>query len=355
MFTGIGSEHCHDHFTAAERRRRDLLQAARARVQSAEEETANAQRQLQAEWWAVRYARLPARLELPPPPALLCEADAEDGVPTRAEMRRLAIRHLYDSGWPDITPRAAEIIRALIDLEYASAQQIADHAIAHAPGRWAIAREWLDSSIWDGYQPPRQHLPPAGAVPELDEYPGVCELRSRMERDSSRIQWRRDGFHSVVHACTHQPVSTMSELLAFWLDIYVLEAACNADADGEPRLCIEVVPATPWLALSGAAETEDPHAQDRALQFLAEAGVPRDPIILPGEDGDLLPQPVPEELHVLPADPWAEDPADHEPWAVGKERSRKALRRRKQLHAGSRNAWTPGAHPTAQFCRRPTS
>jgi hypothetical protein len=321
VFTGIGSEHCHDHFTPAERRRRDLLQAARARMQSAEEQTADAQRTLQAEWWAERYARLPSRLELPAPPALLGEADLEDGVPARAEMRRLAIHHLYDSGWPDITPRAAEIIRALADLEYASARQIAEHAIAHAPGRWVSAQEWLNSGIWDGYQLPEQHLPYTGAVPEFDENPRVRELRSRTEDDRSKIQWWQDGFHSLADACAQGPVSTMTELLAFWLDIHVLET-CDADADGEPRLCFDVVPASPWLALGGATEAEDPQAQGRALRFLTEAGVPQDPVNLPGEEADLLPDPVPRDVHVLPAGPWAEDPADPEPAAAGKRNHR---------------------------------
>lgn len=55
IFKGIGSRHCHSHFTAAEQRRRDLLQEARARTQNAEAEASNAQRWLQAEWWVRRY------------------------------------------------------------------------------------------------------------------------------------------------------------------------------------------------------------------------------------------------------------------------------------------------------------
>lgn len=323
IFRGIGSEHCHDHFTAAERRCRDVLQAARARMRDAEEESADAQRWLQAEWWAERYGRLPSRLELPAPPALLGEIDAaypEDGVPTSAEFRRMAINYLYDSGWPDITPRAAEIIRALINLEYASAQRIAEHAIAQAPGRWATAREWLDSSIWDGYQPLAEQLPPAGAVPELDEYPGVRELRRRMERDGSRFRWWKDGFDAVVVACIGQPVSTMSELLAFWLDVGVLEEACDADAGGV-RLCVEVVPASPWLALGVGGEAGDRQLLSRALQFLAEAGVARDPDIPSGEEGDLAADDAATgDGHVLPHDPRAERPAVPQAGTPGKDR-----------------------------------
>jgi hypothetical protein len=130
------------------------------------------QRRLQAELWVDRYRRLPSRLEVPSPPALMGEADPEcPEIPSSAEFRRMAIRYLYATGWPDITPRAAEVIRALTDLGYASPHVIAEHALAYAPGRWATAEEWLGSSIWDEYQPPLEHLPPAGTMPDFDENP----------------------------------------------------------------------------------------------------------------------------------------------------------------------------------------
>ena len=45
-----------------------------------------------------------------------------------------------------------------------------------------------------------------------------------------------------------KPVVTMSELLAFWLNIDVLEEACDADAGGT-RVCIEISPTSPWMAV----------------------------------------------------------------------------------------------------------
>jgi hypothetical protein len=70
IFGGIGSEHCHSHFTAAERSRHDLLQAARARLKAAQEEAVAAQRRLQAKWWGERYGQHPEGLEVPVSPAL---------------------------------------------------------------------------------------------------------------------------------------------------------------------------------------------------------------------------------------------------------------------------------------------
>lgn len=246
-----------------------------------------AQRRLQAEWWVDRYGRLPSRLEVPSAPALTGEADPDcPEIPSSAEFRRMAIRYLHATGWPDITPRAAEIIRTLADLGYASPQVIAEHALAQAPGRWATAEEWLDSSIWDGYEPPLEQLPPAGTVREFDEYPGVRELRRRMEREASRLRRWRDGFEALVAACAFEPVATMSELLAFWLDIDVLEEARDPDAGGT-RLCIEMSPTSPWMAVRLRGQGEDRQVLDSALQFLVRSGVPWDP----------------DTMHVASADP----------------------------------------------------
>lgn len=197
----------------------------------------------------------------------------------------MATRELYATGWPDIIPRAAEIIRAFADLGYASPQVIAEHAIAYAPGRWATAEEWLGSSIWDGYQPPLEHLPPAGTMPDFDEYPGVRELRRRMEREASRLRWWKDGFEALVAACACKPVATMSELLAFWLDIDVLEEACDADAGGT-RLCIEMSPTSPWMAVRLRNQGGDRQVLDHALQFLVRSGVPWDPDSMDVEPSD---------------------------------------------------------------------
>ena len=70
-----------------------------------------------------------------------------------------------------------------------------------------------------------------------------------MERDARRLQQWKNGFESLVTACACQPVATMRELLAFWLDIMVLEEACGADAGGT-RLCVEMSPTSPWVAIS---------------------------------------------------------------------------------------------------------
>jgi hypothetical protein len=63
-----------------------------------------------------------------------------------------------------------------------------------------------------------EHFPPAGSAPDLDGYPGVRELRHRMESDAARLQRWRDGFESLVAVCDCKAVAAMSELLAFWLD-----------------------------------------------------------------------------------------------------------------------------------------
>jgi hypothetical protein len=287
VFKGIGSAHCHDHFTAEERRRHDLLEAARARVRDAEEQVVLDQRRLQAEWWVDRYSQLRSRLEVPSQPALIGEADPDcPEIPSSAEFRRMAMRYLYATGWPDITPRAAEVIRALADLGCASPQVIAEHALGYAPGRWATAEEWLGSSIWDGYQPPLEHLPPAGTVPDFDEYPGVRELRCRMELEATRLLRWKDGFEALVAACACKPVATMSELLTFWLDIDVLEEACDADAGGT-RLCIEISPTSPWIAVRLRSQGRDGQVLDHAFQFLVRSGVPWDP----------------DTMHVAPGDP----------------------------------------------------
>jgi len=60
-------------------------------------------------------------------------------------------------------------------------------------------------------------------VPDLDEYPGVRELRRCMECDASRLRRWKDGFDSLVAACACQPVITMRDLLAVRPDIGVLE------------------------------------------------------------------------------------------------------------------------------------
>lgn len=87
-------------------------------------------------------------------------------------------------------------------------------------------------------------------------------------------------------ACACKPVVTMSELLAFWLNIDVLEEACDADAGGT-RVCIEISPTSPWMAVRLRGQGGDRQILDRALQFLVGSGVPWDP----------------DTMHVAPGDP----------------------------------------------------
>ncbi|MEV4250865.1 hypothetical protein AB0J63_46670 [Streptosporangium canum] len=286
IFTGIGAEHCHMHLTSAEQQRREQLRAAREQVRQAEEDAVETQQVVLAQDWIDRYGRRPHRVELPTLPSRLRQITLTDpDIPGLADAQTHAIITVYESGWLTICPRAGEIIRAFLDTPRASPQEIAAHAAAHAPGRWPEAEHWLSSSVWDGIQPPLDHVPAAGEVPELDEYPGIHTLRLQMIGDEREWDRWQSGFYALVKACGHPPVETMADLLAFWRHVGILAQAQGADTGSyaDPQLTVGTAVRSPWRVLHAIGKSEAPDALMRAVRFLIAVGAPWDQEISPHE------------------------------------------------------------------------
>ncbi|MEU8252334.1 hypothetical protein [Nonomuraea sp. NPDC048916] len=279
---GIGSEHCSVHLTLAERRRRDNLRAAQDRQSRAVEDALEDQRLSLATTWIDRYGRRPHRLELPSPAGRPRQVASLPGrTEFKADPEELAILTLYASGWPTLCPRSAEIISALMDCPHPTTARLAEIAAAQAPKRWAGGEQWLDSSIWDGVQPPALALPAADQAPELDEYPPVRVLRHRLDDDQNA--WRRwqTGFATLVEACDDPPVDTMAELLAFWQDIGIL-IPHGSDA-GQPIWAVDASLPSPWRVVYTRGTVVPAPVLVTTLDWLLEEDVPVDDDLPPRE------------------------------------------------------------------------
>jgi hypothetical protein len=173
-------------------------------------------------------------------------------------------------------------------------------------------------------------------MPDFDEYPGVSELRRRVEREASRLRRWEDGFEALVAARACEPVATMRELLTFWLGIAVLEEACDADAGGT-RLCVEMSPTSPWMAVYLHYQEVDRQILNRALQFLARFRVPWDP----------------GTTRVAPADPHdashepADAPAPQPACAALAPASRRGAHSSSRRGVAGQGANIPGMYPFA--------
>ncbi|MFF5211068.1 hypothetical protein [Streptosporangium sp. NPDC000396] len=290
IFTGIGAEHCHMHLTPAEQRRREQLRAAREQVRQAEEDAAEAQQVALAHDWIDRYGRRPHRVELPTLPSRPHQITlTHPGAPAPADAEPHAIITLHETGWPAICPRAGEIIRVFLDVPCASLQEIATHAAAQTPGRWSDGAQWLASSVWDGIQPPTDHMPAAGESPELDEYPGVHTLRLQMLSDERHLGRWQAGFSALVRACGHPAVETMAELLAFWQHVGILAQTQHTvtGAYTHPRLAVAAKVRSPWRVLQAGSRCEAFDAVTRAVRFLITMAAPWDREVSPHEVLDL--------------------------------------------------------------------
>ena len=95
----------------------------------------------------------------------------------------------------------------------------------------------------------------------------------------------RDGFEALVAACAYEPVATVRDLLAFWLDIDVLEEARDADAGGT-RLCVEMsLPTRGWLSAC-AARAGTAKSSIAPSSSSSGPGVPWDPDTMHVASGD---------------------------------------------------------------------
>ncbi|MFI6797607.1 hypothetical protein [Streptosporangium canum] len=291
IFTGIGAEHCHMHLTTAEKQRREQLRAAREQVRQAEEDAVECQQVALAQDWIDRYGRRPHRVELPTlPPRLHQITIPQPGIPEPADTQPHAIIALHETGWLTICPRAGEIIRAFLDASRASPQEIAAHAAAQAPGRWVDDQHWLSSNIWDGIQPPLDHMPAAGEAPELDEYPGVHTLRLQMISDEHIWARWHTGFSALVQACDHPAVETMADLLAFWQHLGILTQTQSADTGScaGPQLTVGNTVHSPWRVLHATKCSKAPDVLMRAVRFLIAVAIPWDHEIPPYKILDLV-------------------------------------------------------------------
>ncbi|MEV1174413.1 hypothetical protein [Nonomuraea sp. NPDC049784] len=237
--------------------------------------------------WIDRYGHRPHRVELPAAPSRPRQVIPFDGHPGltlgKDEQAMLA---LFDTGWPTLCPRSAEIIGALLDCPRATTARLAELAAAQTPQRWSSPEQWLESSIWDGIRPPDLTLPAAGEDPELDEYPAVQELRRHLHL--TRREWEswQAGFAILVEACDDPPVDTMAELLAFWQDIGILVSA--DDDDDNAVWTLDASLPSPWHVVYARGSRVPPHILAAALDWLLDGDVPLDPDLPPREVFNLI-------------------------------------------------------------------
>ncbi|MGV9600724.1 hypothetical protein ACWDR1_29085 [Streptosporangium sandarakinum] len=285
---GIGSTHCSVHLTSAERQRRDRLRAVQERRIHAIQDALETQRWHLAATWIDRYGRRAHRLELPSLPSRpghVATLEGCAGLTLGADEQ--AMLALYDSGWPIVCPRSAEIIGVLLDYPQITTAGLAEIAAAQAPDRWSTAEQWLQSSIWDGIRPPAVDLPPVGQDPELDEYPPFQALLHRLGDDQG--VWERwcAGFAALVHACDDPPVDTMAELLAFWQDTGILTSP-GGNEDDEPVWSLNASLPSPWRVVYGCGSLVPPHILAATLDWLLDNNVPWDADLPPREVFNLI-------------------------------------------------------------------
>ncbi|MEV1177101.1 hypothetical protein [Nonomuraea sp. NPDC049784] len=284
---GIGSAHCAVHLAPAERQRRDELRAAEDRRMQAITDALDEHRVELAAAWIARYGTRPHRLEQPAAPSRPRQVAPFDGCSglTLGEDEQ-AMLALYDSGWPSLCPRSAEIIRALLDCPRATIGRLAELAAAQAPERWSHGEQWLQSDIWDGIRPPDLALPPLGQVPELDEHPAVQELRRHMNASQGTCEVWQTGFKFLVEACDDPPIDTMADLLAFWQDLGILVPdGHKADAT---IWRLAALPPSAWRVMYARGRFVPSHVLATALDWLLEGETPQDPDISPSEVFNLL-------------------------------------------------------------------
>ncbi|MDP4509998.1 hypothetical protein [Nonomuraea turcica] len=298
IVTGIGSEHCAVHLTPAERQRRDKLRAAQDRRMQAIQDALEEHRLTLATAWIDRYGHRPHRVELPAAPSRPRQVIPFDGHPGltlgKDEQAMLA---LFDTGWPTLCPRSAEIVGALLDCPRATTARLAELAAAQTPERWSSPQQWLDSGIWDGIQPPGLDLPAAGEDPGLDEYPPVQVLRHHIKEDHAVWERWQAGFATLIEACDDPPVDTMADLLAFWQDIGILISHGN-DA-GHPVWSLDTSPPSPWRVVYARGPLVPPHILAAALDWLLDQDVPLDADLPPREVFNLI---MTSSAHHGPAD-----------------------------------------------------
>lgn len=296
IVTGIGSAHCAVHLTPAERQRRDNLRAAQDRQMRAIHDALDDQRMALAANWIDRYGRRPHRLELPSPPSRPRQVFPfdDDASLTLGEDDQ-AMLALYDTGWPALCPRSAEIIAALLDCPRGTTADLAEIAAIQTPERWSSGEQWLESSIWDGIRPPALALPATGEAPELDEHPSIQVLRRHLHEDHHAWERWNTGFATLVEACDDPPVDTMAELLAFWQDIGILTSH-DSTAD-EPLWALHPSLPSPWRVMYARGRHVQPHVLASALDHLLANDVPLDPNLPPREVFNLIIAPKGESAH----------------------------------------------------------
>ncbi|MEV1245510.1 hypothetical protein ACIBO2_51880 [Nonomuraea sp. NPDC050022] len=252
-------------------------------VQDALEE----QRLALAATWINRYGSRPHRLDLPSPPSRPRRVAALDGaVGLRPGKEEQAMLALYDSGWLELCPRAAEIIGVLLDCPCATRGRLAELAAGQAPDRWLSAEQWLESSIWDGIRPPLLALPPVGHTPDLDECPPFHMLRHHMDENLGAWERWSAGFSALVEACDDPPVETMAELIAFWQDVGIL-VGCGGDGD-HPLWTVNASLSSPWRMVYTRGPLVPVPALAAALDWLLEENAPLDEELLPREVFNLI-------------------------------------------------------------------
>ncbi|NJP98459.1 hypothetical protein HCN51_55105 [Nonomuraea sp. FMUSA5-5] len=285
---GIGAKHCSVHLTSAERYSRDRLRVAQDRHVQALHDALADQRLDLVDSWIQRYGHRPHRVELPTLPTRTRgtpPVDERAGVQSGLQEQPLIA--LHDTGWPQLCPRSAEIITALMARPQATTTQLAEAAAAQSPHRWASAEQWLESSIWDGIQPPDFALPAPEERPELDEHPFVQVLRRQLE--DGHHEWRHwhSSFAVLVEACDDPPVDTMAELLAFWQDIGILTTSDRSAHD--PLWSVPPSPPSPWRVLFTRGHLVPPRLLASALDcLLLDSSVPVDPDLPPREVFNLI-------------------------------------------------------------------
>ncbi|MGW5155746.1 hypothetical protein ACWEPN_09720 [Nonomuraea wenchangensis] len=287
IVTGIGSAHCATHLTPVERQRRDELRAAEERWTQAVQDAREEHRVELAAAWIIRYGTCPHRLEQPAAPNRPRQVPPIDGVSgLTLDGNEQAMLALYDSGWPSLCPRSAEIIRVLLDCPRATIGRLAELAAAQAPERWADGEQWLQSSVWDGIRPPDLALPPLGQAPELDEHPVVQELRRHLNAGQRACEIWQAGFEVFVEACDDPPIDTMADLLAFWQDLGILVPDGHEAATTIWQLAPQ--PPSAWWVVYSRGRLVPSNVLAAALDWLLESETPQDPDISPSEVFNLI-------------------------------------------------------------------
>ncbi|MEV0584486.1 hypothetical protein [Nonomuraea sp. NPDC050310] len=253
IHAGIGAAHCHAHLTAAEQQRRAVLQQAQQRYRQAIEDALDDQAMSVAEEWVTRYGRGPLRLDIPAPPRPTGTSWETSAAMAIAETHAQATQRLHTLRWPQLCPRAGEILGALLQPTPVTVSELASAAAARSRGRWAEGEAWLASEIWDGIRPLDHDLLAVSKSACIDEHPTVQSIRAATRKAATFWRHWQSVFDDFVAECGCAKVTTMADLLTFWQHMDLL---ISHGQGAQTRWRLNPAAPSPWQCLQPPGQLE---------------------------------------------------------------------------------------------------